>query len=118
MAPRALKGNSSGGGWSLVLRKDRKKKIPGKSFLVSNSFSPAAVALKRRSGFSTAVPMSSMTSFSPVTVASVRQCRRSLSSLRLAAGEPAFESDLPKHDNAGAIGSLLTPEARVAATAG
>ena len=31
------------------------------------------------------------------------------------AGEPALESDLPKHDN---IGSLLTPEARVAATAG
>ena len=31
------------------------------------------------------------------------------------AGVPAFESDLPKHDNAGTIGSLLTPEARVAA---
>ena len=108
MAPRALKGNSSGGGWSLVLRKDRKKKIPGKSFLVSKSFSPAAVALKHRSGFSTAVPMSSMTSFSPVTVASVRIMSEVSSaprgsSLRLAAGEPAFESDLPKHDNAGTI---------------
>ena len=36
---------------------------PGKSFLVSNSFSPAAVAPKRRSGFSTAVLMS-LSSFS------------------------------------------------------
>ena len=34
------------------------------------------------------------------------------------AGVPAFESDLPKHDEAGTTGSLLTPEARVAVTAG
>ena len=34
------------------------------------------------------------------------------------AGAPAFESDLPKHDKAGTVESLLTPEVRVAATAG
>ena len=62
-APRALKGNFSGVVWSLVLRKDKKKIFPGKAFLGCNSFSPAAVAPKRRSGFSTAVPMS-LTSFS------------------------------------------------------
>ena len=36
----------------------------------------------------------------------------------VSAGAPAFESDLPKHDKAGTVESLLTPEARVAATAG
>ena len=64
-APRALKGNFSGVVWSLVLRKNKKKIFPGKAFSGSNSFSPAAVAPKRRSGFSTAVPMSLTTSFSP-----------------------------------------------------
>ena len=59
LALRALKGNSSGGVWSLVLRKDNKKKTPGKSFLVSSRCAEAPPAV-----FSTAVPMSSTTSFS------------------------------------------------------
>ena len=54
LAPRALKGNSSGGVGSLVLRKDleTKKISPGKASVFKSISCPAPVAPRRRSGFS------------------------------------------------------------------
>ena len=53
-APRALKGNSSDGCGSLVLREvlERKKESERKAFVFKSNSCPAAVAPKRRSGFS------------------------------------------------------------------